>query len=119
MQRCSSVPGPGAYYNEENHKIGFNYSSKLINSANVIIGREKRFIKKEKDKTPGPGAYNIPGLINETGIINFNSKYVSIPARSFIGRKNSYKIKKIDSSPGPGQYNYFSIFEGYSQNIKS
>ena len=119
MQRCSSVPGPGAYYNEENHKIGFNYSSKLINSANVIIGREKRFIKKEKDKTPGPGAYNIPGLINETGIINFNSKYVSIPARSFIGRKNSYKVKKIDSSPGPGQYNYFSIFEGYSQNIKS
>jgi hypothetical protein len=114
--RSSSVPGPGAYYNEENHKIGVNYSSKLVNSGNTIIGRAKRFPGKEVNKTPGPGAYDIPGLINDTGIINFNSKFVSIPARSFIGRKNSYKIKKVDTGPGPGQYNFFSIFEGYSQN---
>jgi hypothetical protein len=118
MQRNSSVPGPGAYYNEINHRLGFNYSSKIKNTANIIIGREKRFLIKEKDKTPGPGAYNIPNLINDTGIINFNSKFISIPARSFIGRKNSYKIKKVDTTPGPGQYNFFSIFEGYSQNIK-
>ena len=116
LMRSSSVPGPGAYYNEENHKIGVNYNSKLINSANIIIGKAKRFLIKEKDKTPGPGAYDIPGLINDTGIINFNSKFVSIPARSFIGRKDSYKIKKGNTGPGPGQYNYFSIFEGYSQN---
>ena len=50
------------------------------------------------------------------GLLIFNSKFVSIPARSFIGRKNSYKIKKVDTGPGPGQYNFFSIFEGYSQN---
>ena len=50
-------------------------------------------------------------------MINFNSKYVSIPARSFVGKKNDYKYKKVDSSPGPGQYNFFSIFEGYSKNV--
>ena len=52
-------------------------------------------------------------------LINFNSKYISIPARSFLGKKSGYKFKKIDSSPGPGQYNFFSIFEGYSKNNKS
>ena len=73
---------------------------------------------KERDQTPGPGAYNVPGLINETGMLNFNSKYVSIPARSFIGKRNAYRIRKVDSSPGPGQYNFFSIFEGYSNSNK-
>ena len=108
--RSSSVPGPGAYYNENNHKLSVNYTSSLINSANIVIG---------KDKTPGPGEYNIPGLINDTGMINYNSKYVSIPARSFLGKRNRYKLKKQDSSPGPGSYNFFSIFEGYSKENKN
>ena len=115
IKRSSSVPGPGAYYNEKNHGLSFNYSSSLINSANIVIGKEKRFRIVEKDRTPGPGEYNIPGLINDTGIINFNGKFVSIPARSFIGKRNDYRIKKQDSSPGPGSYNFFSIFEGYSR----
>ena len=114
LSRSSSLPGPGAYYNAENHKIGANYSSKLTNLGNVVIGKEKRFFGKEKDQTPGPGSYNMPNLINDTGMLNFNSKYISVPARSFIGKRNTYKIKKLDSSPGPGQYNFFSIFEGYS-----
>ena len=118
LNKSSSLPGPGAYYNEQNHKIGLNYNSKLLNLGNIVIGKEKRFLKKEKDQTPGPGSYNIPGLINDTGIINFNSKYISVPARSFIGKRNIYKIRKIDSSPGPGQYNFFSIFEGYSNSNK-
>ena len=113
--RSSSVPGPGAYYNEKNHGLSVNYTSSLINSANIVIGKEKRFRIVGKDKTPGPGEYNIPGLINDTGMINFNSKFMSIPARSFIGKRNVYKIKKQDSSPGPGSYNFFSIFEGYSK----
>ena len=114
MSRSSSLPGPGAYYNAENHKIGANYSSKLTNFGNVVIGKEKRFFGKEKGQAPGPGSYNMPNLINDTGMLNFNSKYISVPARSFIGKRNTYKIKKLDSSPGPGQYNFFSIFEGYS-----
>ena len=118
LLRNSSLPGPGAYYNEKNYNIGNNYNSKLINSASVIIGKAKRFLKEDKYKTPGPGTYNIPGLINKTGIINFNSKYTSLPARSFIGKRSDYKIRKIDSTPGPGQYNFFSIFEGYSENVK-
>ena len=84
----------------------------------MVIGKEKRFLKKEKDQTPGPGSYNIPGLINETGMINFNSKFVSIPARSFIGKRNANRVKKMDTSPGPGQYNFFSIFEGFSDKNK-
>ena len=65
MRRSSSLPGPGSYYNEEHHKIGPNYNSKLINLGNVVIGKEKRFLTKEKEQTPGPGSYNIPGLISE------------------------------------------------------
>ena len=121
LKRSNSVvPGPGAYYNEIHHQIGgnVNYNSKLMNLANIVIGKEKRFLAKERDQTPGPGAYNVPGLINETGMLNFNSKYVSIPARSFIGKRNAYRIRKVDSSPGPGQYNFFSIFEGYSNSNK-
>ena len=118
LNRSTSIPGPGSYFNEQNHKIGIDYNSKLLNLANVVIGKEKRFFGKTKDQTPGPGSYNIPGLINKTGMINFNSKYISIPARSFIGKRNNYKIKKIDSSPGPGQYDFFSIFEGYSNIAK-
>jgi hypothetical protein len=116
--RSSSVPGPGSYFNEKNHGLSVNYSSSLINSANIVIGKEKRFRNEAKDKTPGPGEYNIPGLINDTGMLNFNSKYISIPARSFLGKRNEYKIKKQDSSPGPGSYNFFSIFEGYSKELK-
>ena len=116
--RSSSVPGPGAYYNEKNHNLSVNSSSSLINSANIVIGKEKRFRIVGKDKTPGPGEYNIPGLINDTGMINFNSKYVSIPARSFLGKRNEYKLRKQESSPGPGSYNFFSIFEGYSKESK-
>ena len=120
LNRSSSVPGPGTYYNEANHKIGVNYynNSKLTYFGNTIIGKEKRFFGKEKDKTPGPGTYEIPSLINDTGMINFNSKYTSIPARSFLGKRNGYKYKKVDTSPGPGQYNFFSIFEGYSDSKK-
>ena len=112
------MPGPGAYHNELNHTIGVDFSSKLSNMGNVIIGKQKRFLGKDRDQTPGPGAYNIPGLINDTGMLNFNSKYISIPARSFLGKRNSYRIKKVNTSPGPGQYNFFSIFEGYSNSNK-
>ena len=118
LSRSSSLPGPGAYHNELNHIIGVDFSSKLSNMGNVIIGKQKRFLGKDRDQTPGPGAYNIPGLINDTGMLNFNSKYISIPARSFLGKRNSYRIKKVNTSPGPGQYNFFSIFEGYSNSNK-
>ena len=114
MQRCSSVPGPGAYFNEKNHDISFNYNSKLLNTANIIIGREKRFLNKDKDKTPGPGEYEMPGLITKTGML-YNSKYISIPARSFLCSRNNKYSRKKDISPGPGQYNSFSIFEGYTR----
>jgi hypothetical protein len=115
LVRSSSLPGPGEYYNERNHGLSVSSSSSLINSANIVIGKEKRFMNEKKDRTPGPGQYNVPGLINNTGMINYNSKYVSIPAKSFLGKRNEYSIRKQDSSPGPGSYNFFSIFEGYSK----
>jgi len=113
--RSSSVPGPGAYYNEKNHGLSVSCSSSLINSASIIFGKEKRFRNGLKDRTPGPGEYNIPSLINNSGMINYNSKYTSIPARSFLSGRHDYKFKKKDSSPGPGAYNSFSIFEGYTK----
>ena len=90
----------------------------MANSANLIIGKEKRFRIVFKDTTPGPGRYNIPSLINESGIIN-DSKYISSPARSFIGSKSNRFSTKKDLSPGPGQYNFFSIFEGYSRERRT
>ena len=115
LKKNYSFLGPGYYFSEKNHELSTSFTSNLTNSVNLIIGREKRFRKEFKDTTPGPGRYNIPSLINETGIIN-NSKYISSPARSFIGMKNTRLIKNKDFSPGPGQYHFFSIFEGYSKD---
>ena len=114
--RSPSVPGPGEYYNEKNHALSTSFNSSLINSANIIIGKAKRFNMDKKDRTPGPGEYNIPGFINDTGMINFNSRYMSIPARSFLGKRNDSVLRKQDSYPGPGAYHFFSIFEGYSKD---
>ena len=117
LKRSSSLPGPGTYYNENNHKLNESISSNLMNSASIIIGHEKRFLNKLRDKTPGPGEYEMPSLINETGML-YNSKYISIPARSFLCSRNTGYKRKKDTSPGPGQYNFFSIFEGYSREKK-
>jgi len=114
MQRSTSLPGPGSYYNEKNHELSVSFSSSLLNSANIVIGKEKRFLNRLKDKTPGPGEYETPSLINKTGIL-YNSKYLSIPAKSFLCSRNTGKYKKKDTSPGPGEYNSFSIFEGYTR----
>ena len=116
LKKCSSLPGPGAYFAEKDHKLSESFSSSLMNSANVVIGHEKRFLNKYKDKTPGPGQYNIPGLITKTGML-YNSKYISIPARSFLGSRNIEALRQKDITPGPGHYNSFSIFEGYSKAI--
>ena len=117
LKKNFSFLGPGAYFNEKNHELSKSYTSNLINSGNIVIGNEKRFKNLVKNDTPGPGQYNIPGLINEKGFL-YNSKYSSIPAKSFLGNKNNISgknIKRIDFSPGPGSYNFFSIFEGYSR----
>ena len=115
LRKNLSFLGPGAYFNEKNHEISKSFTSNLVNSGNLIIGKEKRFKNIFKDITPGPGRYNIPSLLNKSGLI-YNSKYISSPARSFVGSKNIRLIKKKDLSPGPGQYNFFSIFEGYSKD---
>ena len=115
LRKNYSLLGPGSYFNEKNHELSVSFTSNLPNSVNLIIGREKRFRKLFKDTTPGPGRYNIPSLINETGIIN-NSKFMSSPARSFIGMKNIRLVKNKDFTPGPGHYNFFSIFEGFSKD---
>ena len=114
LRKNISFIGPGSYFNEKNHEINKSCTSNLVNSGNLIIGKEKRFKNVLKDITPGPGRYNIPNLINNSGIL-FNSKYVSSPARSFIGMKNYRILQKKDLSPGPGQYRFFSIFEGFSK----
>ena len=71
LQRSSSLPGPGSYYNEINE----SFSSNLMNSASIIIGHEKKFLNRYKDKTSGPGEYEISGLIIKNGML-CNSKYI-------------------------------------------
>ena len=115
LQKSSSMPGPGQYYNVKNHELSKCFTSNLTNSKNVIIGHAKRFKSLFKDFTPGPGAYNITGLFNDTGML-YNSKYKSIPARSFLGGRNNRAMRIKDISPGPGQYNSFSIFDGYNND---
>lgn len=116
--RSSSQPGPGAYYNEKDHALSNSFNSKISTSASVVFSKSKRFPMNLKDHTPGPGEYKLPTLINETGIYH-NSKYKSIPARSFLGSKNSYhRLNRSEISPGPGAYNCFSIFAGYNKPIK-
>ncbi len=118
LKKNFSFLGPGYYFNEKNHEINHSFTSNLMNSVNLVIGKEKRFIDYSKNNTPGPGKYNIPSLTNKSGII-FNSKYISSPGKSFLGMKNIRLIKrKKDFSPGPGEYNFFSIFEGYSKKDK-
>ena len=75
LQRSSSLPGPGSYYNENNHKLSESFSSNLMNSASIIIGHEKRFLNRYKDKTSSPGEYEISGLIIKNGML-CNSKYI-------------------------------------------
>ena len=117
IHRYSSMPGPGSYYNEKNQLLSQSATSNFTNSAKIIIGNAKRFPNNKQDRTPGPGEYEIPGLINKSGFI-YNSKYSSIPAKSILGsRSRSCKYIK-DSSPGPGAYNSFSIFEGYTKEKK-
>ena len=95
------MPGPGSYYNEKNHLLSQSATSNFTNSAKIIIGNAKRFPNNKQDRTPGPGEYEIPGLINKSGFI-YNSKYSSIPAKSILGsRSRSCKYIK-DSSPGQG-----------------
>ena len=114
LKKSASLPGPGAYYNTKNHELSVSYSSSLLNSANIVIGKEKRFLDLSKEKTPGPGEYQMPNLITKTGFL-YNSKYKSVPARSFLSSRNAGLRRKSDISPGPGQYNSFSIFEGYDR----
>lgn len=117
MERSSSMPGPGYYYNERNHGLSQSFSSKLINSASIVIGNAKRFPGGSKDLTPGPGEYNVGSLINQSGTL-FNSKYLSRPARSILGSRKLAYVNRSQISPGPGSYNSFSIFSAYSKGAK-
>ena len=105
-------PGPGDYYNEKNHILGMSYLSNQKNSKNVTLKLSDKRFKYNKNNFPGPGQYYLPKLINSTGNI-FESKYKSIPAKSFLESRNfSNKLLK-EITPGPGQYSYFSQFDGY------
>ena len=88
-----------------------SYLSNLQNSKNVTLKLSEKRFKYIKNNYPGPGQYYLPKLINSTGNI-FESKYKSIPAKSFLGSRNLNKIIK-ENTPGPGQYSYFSQFDGY------
>jgi hypothetical protein len=105
-------PGPSDYYNENNHILGMSYLSNLQNSKNVTLKLSEKRFKYIKNNYPGPGQYYLPKLINSTGNI-FESKYKSIPAKSFLGSRNFSNKKLKENTPGPGQYSYFSQFDGY------
>ncbi len=115
VNRSFISPGPGAYYNPRNHVVGKYYESRFKNAAMVSIGGSAKRFNYSVERIPGPGQYKVPSLINESGQI-YESKYKSIPARSFIGSKIS--LSQRDKIPGPGAYDSFSEFEGYELNHK-
>jgi hypothetical protein len=115
VSRSFVSPGPGAYYNENNYQVGKYFDSKFKNSIKVSIGsKAKRFNYKIKQPMPGPSDYSLPPLITKSGCV-YESRYRSVPARSFIGHRNTNS--KVIISPGPGQYDTFSEFEGYETKI--
>jgi len=110
--------GPGEY--DINNKVTLNsdgkYSlSKFRNTSSVGWNQIKTESKKEKiSADPGPGAYNISGLIDAKGLI-FPSKFESALPKTF-GRKLDFPVIKVNNL-GPGQYKVFSEFGYPNQNF--
>lgn len=111
------LPGPGKYETFYTSPNGRYVLSKCQNVSQTpwSQSKSKRWIYKEK-KTPGPGNYNIEGLINGKGSI-YNSKYRSGTARSMGKKLRSVFANKLgDETPGPGAYATFSEFGFYKMD---
>lgn len=109
-------PGPGSYNIAKNSELGHYYESRFRNASAINLDTKAKRFKYYYEPTPGPAKYKLPSLINKSGLI-YESRFESVPARSFIGKKN-IRIKR-DISPGPGQYDSFSEFEGYEAKHKN
>ena len=109
-----NVPGPGNYSAINMSKVGKYPISKFrnIEQAAWSLNKEKRF--KEKTKTtPGPGNYEVKGLINGRGSV-YNSKFRSGTARSMgLRLRGIFDVSDKNATPGPGAYSSFSEFGFY------
>jgi hypothetical protein len=106
LNKNNHNPGPANYSPKTNlNKEGKYILSRLrnIKSSSFGLDKEKRFVKTNNN-VPGPGSYNIKGLIGN----NFISKYKS---GIFITISQRFKKRLIEHNyPGPGSYMSFSEF---------
>lgn len=112
-----NVPGPGRYSAINMNKDGKYPISKFRNTEQACWSLNKAERFKEKTKTtPGPGKYDVNGLINGKGSV-YNSKFRSGTARSMGLRLRSiFDISDKNATPGPGAYSSFSEFGFYKVN---
>ena len=109
-----NVPGPGNYnstYTEIN-KDGKYPISTFSNTKDVnwSKAKEKRFFNLKNSKTPGPGMYEIHGLVNGSGRV-YNSKFKSGTAKTMGSKlKGVFDRQTKGDTPGPGAYSTFSEF---------
>ena len=113
-----NVPGPGNYGAISMSKDGKYPLSQYRNTEQAAWSKnkEKRF-RIRKIGTPGPGKYEVKGLINGKGSI-YNSRFKSGTARSMgLKLKSIFDVSPIDSTPGPGASSAFSEFGFYQHNL--
>ena len=119
-----NIPGPGKYDSSsiEINKQGKYPISTYSNTKQVnwSKAKEERFFSPKSTRTPGPGKYNIHGLVNGSGKC-YNSKFRSGTAKTFGKKlKGVFELNINGDTPGPGTYSTFSEFGfvryGYDKN---
>ena len=114
-----NVPGPGRYGSVYMNKDGKYPLSTYRNTEQAPWSKNKaRRFGEKRVATPGPGMYEVKGLINGKGKV-YNSKFRSGTARSMgLKFRSIFDVHPRDITPGPGAYASFSEF-GFYQDSQS